>query len=95
MLRLPFGGGVQVQRQRMHRPGKLVAQGPVDELVPLDRWQAIETVGNHYKLEVRVGSRPCMHMALIDQLHVRGLAGGVQFFPYLAGDFHDDSALLF
>lgn len=63
-----------MQGQGVDWTGELLRQEAIQQLVPFDLVQAFERRRHRDQFEMRVRARPGMHVALVQQLQVDGLA---------------------
>lgn len=73
-----------MQRERMYRAGKFLAQQSIHQLVTFDLGQSGEGLGNGDKFEMRVRCRSRVHMTFVMEFEVAGLQCGADFLRYLA-----------
>lgn len=80
-----------MQRQRMHRTLQLLLQYLVEPLVALHLAQSAKRFRHYHQLEMRVGTRPRMLMALVLQLQQYRLQLGVDFLFDGGSNSHGDT----
>lgn len=77
-----------MQRQCVHRSMQFRLQQLVQLLMTFDFAESVKLLRNHHQLEVRVGTRPRMHMAFIVELQQYGLQSVADFLFNCAGCGH-------